>query len=489
MKLNFKNIKQLSQEEILELLLPHLKKIYRKYDYLEISEKQFYDIVIIEIIKSKETYKDNIDYISYIKKNITNVLKIEIEKMLNKSGYTIINNFINKRFNTNLEYETIIQNFNNLNKFLSEYKYNINNEIIIKLLKENILFYKMIEILFKTNQEKIISNNIYELFNNTLITIIETYCMINNIEIKISEEYIEDISEIENCDSLKRYLLEISKRPILTKQEEVELMNRINNGDESAKEIFIESNLKLVVSIAKRYINMGLPLLDLIQEGNIGLINALNKFDVNLGLKFSNYASYWIRDSITKALADKGKIIRIPVYVYKKIGILRRTITDLEKQLKREPTLEEIANNMKIPVNEVVKLFGLQNDIISTNVIMGDDKKDELESFISSEIGNPEDKIIMEDMKLQVKKFLKNCNLKQDELTVLLLKYGFIDNRPFTYEEISKIIGKTRQRACQIEKIALTKIRNSNDISIVTGFIQDEDVELENIKSYKKNYE
>lgn len=494
MELNLRKIQQLDVHQILEILLPTINNLYKTFDYIGITKEEFYDLALREVDKSKRTYKGDIAYIEYIKNRINIVIVDQVKNKLlePKSAIIIINNYINKHLKKSDVYEDSIKNLKKLDKFFETYDYIPNPDVLLQIIEENSAFYRMIESIIKKHQTQIISGNLEKIFDDGTITlIIETFCMLNGIEIKESEEFEKDNIDLGNSeltDSVKIYLREIGKIPLLSLEEERKLAQRISQGDSYAKEIFIESNLKLVVSIARIYIGRGLSFLDLIQEGNLGLMTAVDKYDVNRGLKFSNYATHWIRQAITRAIADKGRNVRIPVYMYEKIGAYKKAITNLEVRLNRQPTINEIANEMGLSISEVTKLHKLQSDTVSMNTLISDDEDTELENFIPVSEETPEDVAIVGTMQFQVRKLLENCNLKPMEIEVLILRFGFNDNEPMTLEEVGKKFNITRERVRQIESKAFMKIRISKHIKALAEYMQNPDKSLENIEIFREKY-
>lgn len=494
MELNLKKIQRLDAHEILEILLPTIDKLYKSVDYTGITKEDFYNLVLNEIDKSKKTYNGDIGYIEYIKNSMNIVLVDQIKKSLlePKAAIIIINNYINKHLKKSFVYEDSIKNFKKLEKFFETYDYIPNPDVLLQIIRENMEFSQMIESVMKKFKTQIISGNLEKIFDDsTIILIIETYCMSKNIDIKEPEEFEKDSIDSGNfelTDSVKTYLREIGRRPLLTLEEERKLAQRISKGDNYAREIFIESNLKLVVSIAERYIGRGLSFLDLIQEGNLGLITAVNKYDVSRGLKFSSYATYWIRQAITRAIADKGRNVRVPVYMYEKIGAYKKAVTNLEARLNRQPMINEIANEMGLSIPEVTKLHKLQSDAVSMNTLVGNDEYTELGNFIPASEETPEDVAIVGNIQLQVRKLLEDCNLKPREIEVLMLRFGFNDREPMLLEEIGKKINITREGVRQIESRALMKIRRSKHVKALAEYMQNPDKSLENIEFFREKY-
>ncbi len=289
------------------------------------------------------------------------------------------------------------------------------------------------------------------------------------------EPDIEDLKEVENLkldeitdtsfegisvdDPVRMYLREIGKIPLLTFDEELDLAQRILDGDEEAKQKLAESNLRLVVSIAKKYVGRGMLFLDLIQEGNMGLIKAVEKFDYTKGFKFSTYATWWIRQAITRAIADQARTIRIPVHMVETINKLIRTSRNLLQQLGREPSPEEIAKEMEIPVEKVVEIQKIAQDPVSLETPIGEEEDSHLGDFIQDEDSPaPHDAASYTLLKEQLEEVMNT--LTPREAKVLRLRFGLDDGKSRTLEEVGKEFNVTRERIRQIEAKALRKLRH-----------------------------
>ena len=260
-------------------------------------------------------------------------------------------------------------------------------------------------------------------------------------------------------DPVRMYLREIGKIPLLTFDEELDLAKRILKGDEEAKQKLAESNLRLVVSIAKKYVGRGMLFLDLIQEGNMGLIKAVEKFDYTKGFKFSTYATWWIRQAITRAIADQAKTIRIPVHMVETINKLIRTSRNLLQQLGREPTQEEIAKEMEIPVEKVAEIQKIAQDPVSLETPIGEEEDSHLGDFIKDEDSPaPHDAASYTMLKEQLEEVMST--LTPREAKVLKLRFGLEDGKSRTLEEVGKEFNVTRERIRQIEAKALRKLRH-----------------------------
>ena len=260
-------------------------------------------------------------------------------------------------------------------------------------------------------------------------------------------------------DPVRMYLKEIGKVPLLTADEEVELAQRMEAGDDEAKKKLAEANLRLVVSIAKRYVGRGMLFLDLIQEGNLGLIKAVEKFDYRKGYKFSTYATWWIRQAITRAIADQARTIRIPVHMVETINKLMRVSRQLLQDLGREPQPEEIAEEMDMPVAKVREIMKISQEPVSLETPIGEEEDSHLGDFIPDEdVPVPADAAAFTLLKEQLIEVL--ATLTEREQKVLRLRFGLDDGRARTLEEVGKEFSVTRERIRQIEAKALRKLRH-----------------------------
>ncbi|MBQ6410032.1 RNA polymerase sigma factor RpoD [Candidatus Saccharibacteria bacterium] len=266
-------------------------------------------------------------------------------------------------------------------------------------------------------------------------------------------------------DSVRLYLREIGKIPLLTPEEEADLAQKIVKGDKKAKDKMVESNMRLVVSIAKRYGGRGLDFLDLIQEGNTGLLRAVEKFDPEKGFKFSTYATWWVRQAITRAIADQARTIRIPVHMVETINKVLRTTRKLTTDLNREPTTEEIANELHMDPEKVDYVMRIKQDIASLDASVGRDGDDEdsvLGDFVEDEERiSPEDSAANQILKEQLSEIIST--LTDREQKIIRLRFGIGGGRPHTLEEVGAEFDVTRERIRQIEAKALSKLRKNKD--------------------------
>jgi RNA polymerase primary sigma factor len=299
--------------------------------------------------------------------------------------------------------------------------------------------------------------------------------MIPHDDVEDGEDYnFDDLSVppgVKINDPVRMYLKEIGRVPLLSAEEEIQLAKRIEQGDEEAKRRLAEANLRLVVSIAKRYVGRGMLFLDLIQEGNMGLIKAVEKFDYQKGYKFSTYATWWIRQAITRAIADQARTIRIPVHMVETINKLIRVSRQLLQELGREPSPEEIAEKMDLTPEKVREIMKIAQEPVSLETPIGEEDDSHLGDFIEDQDAlAPSDAAAYELLKEQLEDVLDT--LTEREENVLRLRFGLDDGRTRTLEEVGKVFGVTRERIRQIEAKALRKLRHPSRSKRLKDFLE-----------------
>ena len=290
---------------------------------------------------------------------------------------------------------------------------------------------------------------------------------------KTAEESENSFTERGNAeDPVRMYLKEIGRIPLLSSEEEIELAKRMEEGDEETKKKLSEANLRLTVSIAKRYSGRGMQFLDLIQEGNLGLIKAVEKFDYRKGYKFSTYATWWIRQSITRAIADQARTIRIPVHMVETMNRVNRTSRRLLQEYGREPTPEEIAEAMNLPVERVLEISKISQEPVSLETPIGEEEDSHLGDFIQDEhIPVPADEAAHTLLREQLEKVMDT--LSEREQKVLALRFGLEDGKPHTLEEVGREFQVTRERIRQIEAKALRKLRHPTRSRKLRDFLEE----------------
>ncbi len=343
-----------------------------------------------------------------------------------------------------------------------EMKKNLIKELIEKGKKKGVLTHNEITASFfeiEISAEEF--EAIYDLLEKENIEIVEDLEK-ELEEIEVTKEELEDLSIPEGVsidDHVKMYLKEIGKVNLLDAEQETELAKRMAEGDEEAKKKLAEANLRLVVSIAKRYVGRGMLFLDLIQEGNLGLIKAVDKFDYTKGYKFSTYATWWIRQAITRAIADQARTIRIPVHMVETINKLVRVSRQLVQELGREPTPEELSKELNMPLDKVREISKISQEPVSLETPIGEEEDSHLGDFIpDDDAPAPADAASFVLLKEQLVEVLKTLTPREEK--VLKLRFGLDDGRQRTLEEVGKEFNVTRERIRQIEAKALRKLRH-----------------------------
>ena len=352
--------------------------------------------------------------------------------------------------------------------------------------KKNVLTYKQVNDAFASmpiNEEKMdlileyLEKNNIDVLQDDNVDDTTDLLLDTDDEVILSEEdeveIIDDADVLEGVsteDPVRMYLKEIGNVPLLSTEEEVALAQRVEAGDESAKKQLIEANLRLVVSIAKKYVGRGMPFLDLIQEGNMGLMKAVDKFDYSKGFKFSTYATWWIRQAITRGIADTGRTIRVPVHMVETINKTLRMTRTLLQELGREPTPEEVAERLGVPVARVREVLKISRDPVSLDTPIGEEDESHLGDFIEDDSAlSPADSAAFSMLREELSTALES--LTDRERQVVQLRFGLIDGRARTLEEVGKEFNVTRERIRQIEAKALRKLRHPSRSKRLRDFL------------------
>lgn len=494
MEKNIDEIKNMTQHQLETLLNPFIEKERLKYNYINLPQS-----IYLSKLKEIEDTMDFSDGKIDIESMIKNCSKRYIVDTLEEENQAIkvVSNFIKKNIKPQNKYQDNIISFEKIVNFFHDFNCFPPPNLLIELIDKNDTLNKILQDVVENNLEILQKYDIDSKFSDDISkNFIELYCLKNNIEIKKDddiqeEDYTEFITDITNTvytdDSVKMYLQEIHK-PILTKEQEKSLALRIRNGDEKAKELFIERNLRLVIKVARKYTGHGISFLDLIQEGNLGLIKAVDKFDVTKGYKFSTYATCWIRQSIQRSLGDKSRNIRLPVHLYEKVKKYELLKKELSLKFNREPTFEELSKKMRVSIDTIYKYERLEHDTISLNMIVGDEDS-ELEDFISLSTESIDNQFIEENLKDVIENLLKNSNLTTKEIDILKLRFGIGTNDPKTLEETGKIYGVSRERIRQIQEKALKKIRRSYNVKELAIYMDNPKEAKKNIDRYRLKYQ
>ena len=347
--------------------------------------------------------------------------------------------------------------------------------------KKNVLEYQEINDFFKgitlNNEQMDLIFEYLEANGVDVLRVTEDDALLDNEDMHMEEDEVDleniDLSVPEGVsieDPVRMYLKEIGKVPLLSAEEEIELAKRMENGDQAAKKRLAEANLRLVVSIAKRYVGRGMLFLDLIQEGNLGLIKAVEKFDYTKGYKFSTYATWWIRQAITRAIADQARTIRIPVHMVETINKVKKVSSQLLHENGHEPSAEEIAERLDMPVDKVREIMRVAQEPVSLETPIGEEEDSHLGDFIPDEEAPvPAEAASQTLLKEQLADVLKTLTPREEK--VLRLRFGLEDGRPRTLEEVGKEFNVTRERIRQIEAKALRKLRHPSRSKKLRDFL------------------
>lgn len=468
----------MTDEEVFRSLLPTIKSIYKSFEYTGISFDDYSNLVLDEIA-STDDYEQ-------LKNNIKVRMDNEVEKLLadKDEAIRIINSYIDFKLSKISSYDEAIKGFRKLDSFFEKYDFFVDQKLLMDLIMKSDKFELMIDHILKKNGKNIIAGKAEEMFDSDfLILTVKTYYDLQGVQINEKEDDInsssfDDVSA--DLDIVRLYLNEL-KAPLLSAEEEKKLLLEIEQGNMKAREKFIESNLRLVVNVAKRFQNRGLPFLDLIQEGNIGLMKAIEKFDVERNTKFSTYAVYQIRVAITRALDNQGRNIRIPTFKQEELRSYISEVRELEKKLERSLSHEEISKRLGKSIDKINELESLKKGTISINSFVGEKNDSELEQFISiSE--SVEDEVIKTVLPAQVRKLLEKAKLSEQQLDVLLSRFGIGKDHIWTLEELSKKYSVSRAWIGQVELSALKKIRKLKSTEEFSVYMDSPDLALQQLK-------
>ncbi len=472
----------MTDKEVFENLLPVIKNVYKSFEYLGISFEDYCDIVLDEISKN-DKYDD-------FKTKLKDRMNLEVERLLNDSekSLLVISSYIDSKISKVDSYDDIIKAFKKIDSFFSKYYFFVGQDLFTYLYSENEKFRLMIEKVYEKKKEDILLGKVEDIFDSDfLIFTVKTYCDLNNLSVikKEKSENIESefLKDSKNLDIVRLYINELTA-PILSAEEEKELLIKIKSGDMQARDKLIESNLRLVISVAKKFQGRGMAFLDLIQEGNIGLMNSIDKFDIDRGVRFSTYAVYQIKVSVSRAIFNQGRNIRIPVSKQEEIQTYVSKISELEKKYGRSLSTEEISKILGKKISEISQLEALRKDTISINLFVGENHDAELGDFISNSL-SLEDEIINDSLPEQVRKLLKNVKLTEQQLDILLSRYGICRDHIWTLDELSKKYGVSKAWIGQVEMKCIERLRNSKNIESFSIYMDNPDEAVERLKKFK----
>ena len=491
--LNIDKVHNMNSIDIYSSLFNSLKKIYNNYYFFMIDEKQFKEVVLLEIERSHNKYNSKISYEDYLSHRLIQKSLLKVKEVLNDNdtGIKLINKYINLVFKEKKEYNSVIYSINRLNKFFNTYGYYPSYDTVSELFNNNKKFSMAVKVAFEQNKNAIVNGRVDEIYSSPfIISLMEMYADKNNIELK--EKPIDFNEAYISTDLYNTYIKEIAAYPLLNPVEEKELGSILKYGDKESskyketKERFVNSNLRLVVSIAKNYFGNGLSFMDLIQEGNLGLLTAVDKFDVDKGNKFSTYATWWIRQAITRAIGDKARTIRLPVHLGEKINLYNKKVEKLKVTLGRDVTLEDIEEHLGYDKKTIEKLERLKHDTTSLNTLIGDDEETELGDFVAISLDNTENDLFKDTISKDIENIIDEYFDKRTAY-VLKRRFGLGDLNPATLDSIGKELGVCRERIRQIEAKALFRIKRNRELrEAFAYYTENPEASLNNLKKYKK---
>ena len=477
----------MTDDEVFSSLLPTIKNIYKAFKYTGISFDDYSDIVLDEISEMDGKVEETV-FKNKLKKRMNN----EVSKMLTDSDTAsrIIRSYLDVKVPKVDSYESAIKAFKKLDSFFSKYDFFMGRELLIDLLSNNEKFSSMTSYILKEKEKDIALGKSEDIFDSDfLIYTVKTYFELHGMPIKEREEEIDMIGfdSSSDLDIVSLYINELNA-PLLSEDEEKALLVKIKQGDMEAREKFIESNLRLVVSVAKKFLGRGVPFLDLVQEGNLGLMKAIDKFDLSYDVRFSTYAVYRIKMFVSKAIADQSRNIRVPISRQDELYSYMTNIDNLEKKFGMNLSIDEISMMLGKSVDKIRELESLKNDTVSINALVGKDNDTELGDFLSTS-ESIEDEIIDSFLPEQIMDLLKKSKLSEREKDVLLSRFGIGRSHVWQLKELSKKYGVSKAWIGQVELNALEKLRRLKSIEQFSVYMDNPDLALKKLEEFRKKPE
>lgn len=477
----------MTDDEVFSSLLPTIKNIYKAFKYTGISFDDYSDIVLDEISEMDGKVEETV-FKNKLKKRMNN----EVSKMLTDSDTAsrIISSYLDVKVPKVDSYESAMKAFKKLDSFFSKYDFFMGRELLIDLLSNNEKFSSMTSYILKEKEKDIALGKSEDIFDSDfLIYTVKTYFELHGMPIKERKEEIDMIGfdSSSDLDIVSLYINELNA-PLLSEDEEKALLVKIKQGDMEAREKFIESNLRLVVSVAKKFLGRGVPFLDLVQEGNLGLMKAIDKFDLSYDVRFSTYAVYRIKMFVSRAIADQSRNIRVPISRQDELYSYMTNIDNLEKKFGMNLSIDEISMMLGKSVDKIRELESLKNDTVSINALVGKDNDTELGEFLSTS-ESIEDEVIDSFLPEQIMELLKKSKLSEREKDVLLSRFGIGRSHVWQLKELSKKYGVSKAWIGQVELNALEKLRRLKSIEQFSVYMDNPDLALRNLEEFRKKPE
>lgn len=460
-----------------------------------IDEEDFIDIILDSIDSFNNASNDQSVSTKYFENLFKISFKNKFSSKLNDTKF--LNKFykINSKKKFNNNNDAYLSNYESLRRLGVLYNladFDLDLEYISEYILGNEKIGEAVKCVVDLKKGVFGTKDVEEIYHDDFISsLVEVYCSFNNIDIynRTDSQYRSDDYNNVFSDSVKQYLYDIGRYPLLNNDDEYKYAMLAKKGDKAARDMLINSNLRLVVSIAKKFSNSSLPLLDLIQEGNLGLYKSVERFDPTKGFRFSTYATWWIRQAISRSIADNGRTIRIPVHAFEELHKFKSQVTALEKRIGRTPTEKEICKELKINYETYARINSLLDNTVSMNKVIGDDDDSgELGEFIPDSHLTPEDEFIEKSLNDELLKLMHNTNLSEQEINVLNLRFGIEDGSVSTLEEVGNMYGVTRERIRQVEANALRKLKFSKDVKNLAIYTDYPEQSIKNIDKFRDDY-
>jgi len=472
---NYVDFEKLTVDNLMDELSQDIAKLYVKYSFLCMEQKEFLTIISKGIEEAFNTYTESNkdDYYTYFKDVAESSIRLYVISIQDTDKYkALLNDYITKTLTNKKDADRCIRDLNRFGKFITSNELSFSPDLALYVLNNNEMVNNYMSIIFNKYQDIITNGEYLNKFEDMVLnTLIEVYASKNNIDIIIDYDLAlpnkeGDSDAFVHMEPIAQYLVEINRIPLLTKEEEVEYGTQLLSDDPdvraNARAKMAEANLRLVVSVAKRYVGHGVSYLDLIQDGNIGLLYAIDRFDVRKGFKFSTYATHWIRQSIIRSIANNSRNIRLPVHLHEKLVRFNRVYSDIQKKIGRDPSMREIAEITGLSLDSTEYMLQLQQDTVSLNTKVNEDEDDsELGDFIQDDNQSVETLVLSKQLKESLKEVLTNGYLSERELDILIRRFGLNGDTPKTLDYIGMMYGLTRERIRQIELKTLKKLRKS----------------------------
>lgn len=476
-------IRQNSVDELVELLAKDIKEISDKYSFAFSSKDRAITLMNLFVKKKyakiiKSSKEEKIDFYKALENTMNNYIKSVFET--EKDYIKVFNNYMDKKIGETTDYKQIHYELRKIVDFFATINYQPSEIISITLLENNSKFSDMVGRVVKRFDKRIAQSNIEDIFpDSTMLSFVSAYAYLNNIELKTKEKIEDETSHIpENetyvDDDVTLYIRSLP--PVLSLDKKRNLFSSMKEGDLETRNRLVEGNLRLVVSIAKHYVNHGVEFLDLIQAGNLGLITAVEKFDYEKGCAFSTYANWWIKQYISRSIMNNGRTVRIPAHIYERLAKYNTVYAKLSKKINREPTPEEMAKEMNLTNDQIYNLMLANTEMVSLDEPITSESDTTLTEFLMADDLSPEEEYEKKSLAKDISDLLNSGLIKKRDIEILKLRNGFYNNRRYSLKEIAKIFNLSSERIRQIEEKSYEDLKNSSYSKKVVEYLDNADI-------------